>query len=387
MATKLQVKVEGNTVHIGENFSFTLHRTLRVPQDGKEYPLPASCGTFPVYRVDDYLDRVPEHWRAHGGVFVPMWQCEAMWINFRGEYSKPTAVKVGAGKVCAVTGQPWNDTLTKSPQNYMVVGGSSGQSWLDGFKTKDGSVSQFIAMKLGGGYTAEAQITGKEDVGGVQIQVWDVKKEHELAVPTYKGTLRGAYGPLPTVFGAAMPAVAGPLSSPNFQMVDAPTYRTMKGQGITMSCAAPQQQEPLFGDMHREAEVEMGLGGGGTIQQAIRQFGNFTPDTFNPDATGRVFVHLVNSQMFKAITGQDAPPTPITPEKYKAHGYPWFSTYVEDLGKDVPVQGPLASLKTVSEIAVVKKEPMPADTLTGDSLVDPAKVKNIHPSAVRDGSW
>ena len=37
-------------------------RTLRVPDDGKTYPLPAGLGRFPVHRVADYADKVPPEW-------------------------------------------------------------------------------------------------------------------------------------------------------------------------------------------------------------------------------------------------------------------------------------------------------------------------------------
>ena len=52
--------------------------------------------------MDDYPDNLPETWRKHGGVFTPMYQAEAMWICFHGDY--PMAVKIAAGKVNTVTG-------------------------------------------------------------------------------------------------------------------------------------------------------------------------------------------------------------------------------------------------------------------------------------------
>ena len=99
---KLSIKVEGSQVifynpnnEIDDNIAISFHRTLRIPDDGKIYPLPPSLGTFPVKRVDDYLDRVPELWKKQGGVFIPLYQREAMWMefmNFNGEY--PHALKV-----------------------------------------------------------------------------------------------------------------------------------------------------------------------------------------------------------------------------------------------------------------------------------------------------
>ena len=68
------------------------------------------------------------------------------------------AVKVAAGKVNAVTGEPWSDGLTERPQDYLVV---PDQPWLDGFCVEKGLVRQFVATPLGEGYTAEEQLTGR----------------------------------------------------------------------------------------------------------------------------------------------------------------------------------------------------------------------------------
>jgi hypothetical protein len=59
---------------------------------------------FPIHRVEDYSDRVPTAWREHGGVFIPMYQREALWLAFGGAYWKPNAVKIGVGKINAVSG-------------------------------------------------------------------------------------------------------------------------------------------------------------------------------------------------------------------------------------------------------------------------------------------
>jgi hypothetical protein len=85
--------------------------------------------------------RVPERWRETGGVFIPMYQREAMWIYFEGADWKPNAVKIGVGGVNAVRGAAWDITLradpltTPSPLNSrgstasMPASGSFGSSW------------------------------------------------------------------------------------------------------------------------------------------------------------------------------------------------------------------------------------------------------------------
>ena len=96
-------------VHADAICTIGFQRTLRIPDDNRDYPLPPGLETFPLNHVDDYKDKVPEAWDEHGGIFFPMYQAEAMWINLDGEY--PMAVKVAAGKIDALTGENWNNEL------------------------------------------------------------------------------------------------------------------------------------------------------------------------------------------------------------------------------------------------------------------------------------
>src|SRR5262249_12237708 len=114
-------------------------RTLRIPDDGKVYPLPAGFGCFPLRHVDDYKDTVPAPWTERGGVLMPMYQSEALWIRFTTDY--PFALKVAAGKINAITGERWRTDLQADPQNYLVL---PEQLWLDGFAVQKGVIRQFV---------------------------------------------------------------------------------------------------------------------------------------------------------------------------------------------------------------------------------------------------
>src|SRR5260370_35099360 len=146
-------------------------RTLRIPDDGRDYPLPPGLGRFPLRHVDDFAERVPAAWRERGGVMFPMFQSEAMWILFRPEHDPergvayPFALKVATGKINAVTGRAWANGLNRGPQDYMVA---PRQPWLDGYCVEKGVIRQFVAMPLGAGYSVEEQITGKAEHGGVR---------------------------------------------------------------------------------------------------------------------------------------------------------------------------------------------------------------------------
>ena len=168
-----------NEVHWDAYCTIEFQRTLRVPDDDRDYPLPAGLGAFPLRQLDDYAARLPEEWRGRGGVMAPMHQAEAMWIQFASQY--PFAVKVATGKSCAITGDAWVDHLRGDPQDYVVL---PDQPWLDGCHVGKGVVRQFVAMPLGEGYTVEEQLTGAAVHGGLQLVVYPLKGERYEPPPS-----------------------------------------------------------------------------------------------------------------------------------------------------------------------------------------------------------
>ena len=57
-------------VHSDARLVVELQRTLRIPDDGKDYSLPPGLGSFPMRHVDDHADRAPKAWLEHGGVML-----------------------------------------------------------------------------------------------------------------------------------------------------------------------------------------------------------------------------------------------------------------------------------------------------------------------------
>ena len=283
MAT-LSVKTHGDRLRIGD-LEVTFERTLRIPDDGNTYPLPPGLGAFPIRKVEDYAERVPQSWREKGGVFIPMYQREALWMSFH--CPQLMAVKVGVGKVDALSGRRWNERLTKRPQNYLVC---PDQPWLDGINAGDGFIRQFVAMPLGMGYTVEGQLTGKEEEGGIQIKAFKSK--------------------LP------------PQSFDRFESV--------------AMMAAP--------------DASMGLGAGGKMKQEIYR-DEYGIDTWDAESSGRVFIHIVNSMAWRDITGEEPPPTPISASLYTEYGFPWFDLYDEgkDDIKGSDVLGGVKTVKEIDD--------------------------------------
>lgn len=299
-------------VHPQAEFEVGFQRTLRIPDDGREYPLPAGLGWFPLRHVDDHADTVPAAWLERGGVILPMHQAEALWISFSADY--PMAVKVAAGRINAVSGKGWSTRLhgPKNPppryraraaahQDYLVL---PEQPWLDGFNVATGQIRQFVAMPLGGGHTAEEQLTGRAEVGGIQL-------------------------------------LAHPLKADRYTE---PT-RSRGGMELGMVLAAAPAPD-------------MGLGLGGLMRQDIEAdpHGTSAWDLAHP---ARCFIHLANAQQWQAITGEPMPTTPITPEQYARHGIPWFDHAAP--GPKAPGSDTLAGLKTVAEVEADAGRTLPDD--------------------------
>lgn len=333
----------GDALELPGGVRVTFVRTLRLPEQGT-YPLPPGLGSFPLRRVADFPDTVPAAWRERGGVMLPVYQREALWLRFSA--GEPAALQVGAGKVCAVSGKPWRDELTRDPQNYVVL---PRQPWLDGINSGTGTVRQFVAVPLGLGATVEGQVTGAEQWGGVQLAVHPLA---EAARAAWREEQR-ARPPAPRVraagFAGAPPA---PAAAP------APG-----GAPRGASAGAPRRA--------------MGLGAGGTMKQAI--YADERPLTdYRPEPAARVFVHLASAAEWTEITGEPAPPTPISAQTYARHGLPWFDYYAADAA-DLPPADELSAVRPTGDWL--------ADESPNPPLTQPYPVVQLGDEPVPDGNW
>jgi hypothetical protein len=154
------VRVADDRLCVGDRFSMSLQRTLRIPDDGREYPLPPGLGRFPLRHLDGSKD----------SYLIPMYQREALWLGFDAAAWKPNAVQVSIGRINALSGLEWTDGLRADPPDYMVC---PPQLWLDGINAGIASVRQFVAMPLGSGATVEGQLTGTEKFGGIQVCIYE----------------------------------------------------------------------------------------------------------------------------------------------------------------------------------------------------------------------
>ena len=356
------LKLSGDTLkftfpetHPDAELTITFVRTLRIPDDDKTYPLPPGLGTFPLQHVDDHRERVPAKWLEHGGVMLPMYQAEALWIKFSSKHVRkrgvpyPFAVKIGTGKISAITGDEWVKVMRED--DYCVV---PEQPWIDGYAVEDDQVRQFVAAPLGAGFTAEEQFTGKADHGGIQIEVYPMdfltfdkkhpkQKEHKT---------RG---------GGVV--CRGGVTSPN---------------SITFSDS--------MGAL-RGASATMGIGAGGKMKQEIFKDPHGM-DVWQRSQKTRCFIHLANSMAWEAITEKKAPATPVTADVYTRQGYPWFD-YYDESQEALGGTDKLKSLKSIMELGFQKGMPL----LPENTSVDPSdqvymvKGKAGKAGEVRVGAW
>ena len=328
-------------VHKAAVMTLHLQRTLRIPDDDAAYPLPPGLDRFPLRHVDDFAGRVPPRWIQHGGVMFPMYQSEAMWISFSGEYdpergvSYPFAVKIATGKVSAVSGKTWKDGLNRGPQDYVVV---PEQPWLDGYCVEKGMIRQFVAMPLGAGYSAEEQVTGEAEHGGLQILAYPMKRD---------------------VYEKRFP------KRPQAQAM----VRRRKNRGdILYRLAAPAP--------------DMGLAPGGRMKQDIYR-DPYRVSDWDLEHSSRCFVHIANSMVWRSITGETPPTTPPTAEEYTRAGLPWFDWY-DDQNQALPGARPLSGMKSVAELGKVKGDiPLPENAPATPERVITLR-KDLKPGQVRE---
>lgn len=285
--------------HPDASLDVSFQRTLRLPVDGHEYPLPAGLGRFPLVHVGDLPDQaaVPAAWKKTGGVLLPMYPSEAMWVNFevqsierRGKY--PVAMKIASGKLNVLTGEPLLQGPPQPHQDYAVL---PKQPWIDGFAVEPGVVRQFVATELGGGLSVEEQTWGWAEHGGLQFLAYPMRQ---------------------AAFDRRFPLQPPPPDLSNARFAVAP-----RGAGTR----------------------QMGLAPGGAIRQKIYE-DPYELDEWEDQASGRCFVRLIHCQDWARLTGYSPPQPPLSAREYEAAGIPWFSEYSG--GSILPGSGFVGRLKS-----------------------------------------
>jgi hypothetical protein len=218
---------------------------------------------------------------------------------------------------------------------------STDQPWLDGYCVEKGTIRQFVAMPIGSGYSAEEQITGDAQYGGIQIIVYPMKKE---------------------AFKRLFPKIDYKVEN----------LRMLKSSGELSKlvvCGGPG----------------MGLAAGGRMKQEIYE-DPFHLDDWDMSHGSRCFVHIANSLVWRSITGETSPTVPFTAKEYTRYGLPWFE-YYSDNAAALNGSKELEKLKSVTEMAKGKGDV----ALPENESVDPKNIvklrKDLVKDQVREGSF
>jgi len=132
----------------------------------------------------------------------------------------------------------------------------------------------------------------------------------------------------------------------------------------------------------------MGIGAGGKMKQKIYPDPHGV-DTWDENDYDRVYVHIVNSMMYREITGLEPPATPVTAETYAKHNLPWFNVYDETMS-DIAPSPELSQVKSIKEMDaekgfVAQQDDDPVDLSNSDN--DKVEYFIDNPNKISDGDW
>lgn len=386
-------------VHPDAHARLEFQRTLRIPDDEQVHALPAGLGCFPLRHVEDFSDGLDEVTLRRGGILMPMHRSEAMWINFKGGSRMPSgaaypfAIKVAAGKVNALTGGAWSPVLSAEEQDYIVI---PAQPWIDGFAISKGIIRQFVAERLGEGFSAEEQLTGKAEFGGLQIVAYPMKAEgylevlrvHEEAERAREAEARarerhrrierlhemlspfsGFSDRARSMTAAASATLAeiehrlgragdlGPTDDgpdPNHLLAElralVARWNSQVSELAKISpneCRSPNEIDFASYEIRCESALEVpmvlrrlasaepmrSMGlGGGGRMRQEIYTDPYGIDAWDQSAGSRCFVHLVDAALWAGLSGGPAPTEPPSQKDYEKKGLPWFDYYAPEKG-------------------------------------------------------
>ncbi|KAF2031589.1 hypothetical protein EK21DRAFT_99541 [Setomelanomma holmii] len=336
MAKPLDIKLQTDHVLVNNDLKISFQTSY----------LPPNLGAFPLKPVSTYADKLTASMVSKGSLFFPMYQCEAMWINFSCKQRQDYMMKIYFGGVDAISGESAIETAAtklrrqqrkaegKLLQDYIVV---PGQLWLDGIANSDGTVRQFFAMPFGSGHSVEHQVTGQDAAGGIQIEITPYKERpgdgHLITILT----LTGKHIELNTSKTDTIEIIKNRIH----EKEGIPNHVTLESYGVT-------KKSTLFLILRLRGggapQHEMSVAAGGQIHQVIEK--DHLGEDWLVDRTTVFNVQVLNSAVYRAVTGNAPPTKPVDAQTYKNNNLPFVKLYEEPSG----ISGDFSMVKSIGEI-------------------------------------
>ena len=93
------------------------------------------------------------------------------------------------------------------------------------------------------------------------------------------------------------------------------------------------------------AGAEMGIAPGGLIEQCVLK-DIYPASSWDSARTIQLHVQILNTDLFRAVTGKAPPKSPISAQTYAQHGLPFYKIYDEKSD----IKGDFGNIKSVKEI-------------------------------------
>ncbi|KAJ4139747.1 hypothetical protein NW768_001091 [Fusarium equiseti] len=347
-----------------DDLEIHFRRTLRVPKNRDSNDTPKEFGHFVLYKVDDYAGKLPLSMAQEGGLFIPMYQRDAMWITFKSE--KRYAIKIFWGGINAISGEPVipNDATDRrrrnrirqgeSIQDYIIVG-VNGQDWLDALAVEPGKVRQIVPMPVVSGPWVESQMTSQEPTEEIQFEVTRLDPEEPEEIDHNSMTIR-------MIAQKGYPILVKALPSTTIAELKL-IYERRRGipvneQRLGDLTLLKDRHTLAYYNITDQSVIYVDNPAGGLINQGIvkiprHAYQKTVPVTFN--------LQILNKPTFKRVTGKRPYPCPIKIYDYSSAMYPFLSTYEEPKVRSYDFQGS----RSVDQTDEVSDESIPANIEIG----------------------